>query len=215
MKLGTKSLLFGVHAFWLHPFFVALAWWKLFGFRRVDIGSERISITPGGRGFPLYTGLWDWRLWLAFFVHDLGYWGCAAMDDADGERHPEFGGTLMGQATFGDGPIARVAWEFFVRYHSRFFAKQEGAALSPLAYADKLSIAMTPAWVYLPLANLTGEIREYMSAAANGPSGKYAGEGKIITTQRAWLRSCQDFCRAWVEEHKDGRADAWTGRGAA
>lgn len=27
MRIGTKSVLFGAHAFWIHPFFVALAWW--------------------------------------------------------------------------------------------------------------------------------------------------------------------------------------------
>ena len=48
MKVGTKSVLFGAHAFWLHPFFVAVAWTRLYG-------------------FP-----WDPRLWVAFFVHDLG-----------------------------------------------------------------------------------------------------------------------------------------------
>ena len=49
MKVGTKSVIFGVHSILIHPFFVAWAWWKLFG-------------------FP-----WDPRLWVAFFVHDLGY----------------------------------------------------------------------------------------------------------------------------------------------
>ena len=32
MKIGTKSLLFGAHQFVLHPLFLALAWWKLYGF---------------------------------------------------------------------------------------------------------------------------------------------------------------------------------------
>ena len=44
MRVGTKSVLFGVHAVWIHPFFVAWAWWKLFG-------------------FP-----WDLQLWVAFFL---------------------------------------------------------------------------------------------------------------------------------------------------
>jgi hypothetical protein len=51
MKVGTKSVLFGAHCFLIHPFFVAAAWIKLYG-------------------FP-----WDPRLWIAFFVHDLGYFG--------------------------------------------------------------------------------------------------------------------------------------------
>jgi hypothetical protein len=36
MKIGTKSVLFGAHCFLVHWFFVALGWWKLYGFRNVD-----------------------------------------------------------------------------------------------------------------------------------------------------------------------------------
>ena len=31
MNIGTKSLLYGAHQFALHPFFVALAWRRLYG----------------------------------------------------------------------------------------------------------------------------------------------------------------------------------------
>ena len=48
-----------------------VAWWSLYG-------------------FP-----WDPRLWVAFFTHDLGYVGCRKMDDAEGEKHVEFGARLM------------------------------------------------------------------------------------------------------------------------
>ena len=71
MKVGTKSVLFGYHCFFIHPFFVALAWWKLYG-------------------FP-----WDIRLWVAFFVHDIGYWGKPNMDGPEGETHPIFGARIM------------------------------------------------------------------------------------------------------------------------
>lgn len=71
MRLGTKSLLFGVHSFWCHPFFVAAAWWRLYG-------------------FP-----WDFRLWVCFLVHDWGYWGCEHMDDEKGERHPVIGAWIV------------------------------------------------------------------------------------------------------------------------
>src|SRR5690348_11894818 len=47
-SIGTKSVICGAHCFFLHPWFVALAWWKLYG-------------------FP-----WDPRLWFAFWLHDLG-----------------------------------------------------------------------------------------------------------------------------------------------
>lgn len=71
MKIGTKSVLFGAHQFLIHPWFVALGWWKLYG-------------------FPF-----DPRLWVAFFVHDLGYIGKPNMDGPEGERHPVFGASIM------------------------------------------------------------------------------------------------------------------------
>jgi hypothetical protein len=72
MKIGTKSVLFGAHCFLLHPWFVLWAWIKLYG-------------------FP-----WDPRLWVAFFVHDLGYWGKPNMDGPEGETHVELGAKIMG-----------------------------------------------------------------------------------------------------------------------
>ena len=71
MKTGTKSILYGAHCFLLHPVFVAVAWVKLFGWT------------------------WDPRVWVAFFVHDLGYWGKPNMDGKEGETHPELGAKIM------------------------------------------------------------------------------------------------------------------------
>src|SRR5271166_3701015 len=71
MRVGTKSVLFGYHSWWLHPFLVAEAWRRLYG-------------------FP-----WDPRLWVAFFVHDLGYFGMPNMDGVEGKQHPFFGAAIM------------------------------------------------------------------------------------------------------------------------
>ena len=93
MTIGTKSVLFGAHQFLLHPWFVAWGWWTLYG-------------------FPF-----DPRLWVAFFVHDLGYIGKPNMDGPEGELHPRFGARLMALLfdwtdrtfRFSDGgPIARL-----------------------------------------------------------------------------------------------------------
>lgn len=73
MKIGTKSVLFGAHQFLIHPLFVAAAWWRLYGFPR------------------------DPRLWVAFFIHDLGYIGKPNMDGPEGEAHPELGARIMGE----------------------------------------------------------------------------------------------------------------------
>ena len=73
MKIGTKSVLFGAHCFFLHPIFVFAAWYRLYG-------------------FPF-----DPRLWFCFFLHDIGYFGKPNMDGPEGETHVEFGANIMGK----------------------------------------------------------------------------------------------------------------------
>lgn len=75
-NIGTRSVLYGAHCFFIHPWFVALAWIKLYG-------------------FPF-----DPRLWIAFLVHDLGYIGKPNIDGHEGEQHPNWGAEFMG-AFFG------------------------------------------------------------------------------------------------------------------
>src|SRR5260370_28865337 len=77
MTVGTRSVLFGTHAFWLHFWFLAIAWVRCFGVPR------------------------DVRLWVAFAVHDLGYLGKNDVEGRDGETHVELGASIMG-FFFGD-----------------------------------------------------------------------------------------------------------------
>jgi len=79
MRVGTKSVLFGAHCFFIHPFFVAFGWWAL------------------GQ-FP-----WDPRLWAAFFLHDLGYLFSPNMDGPEGEEHVHLGAKIMGLGIPGQG----------------------------------------------------------------------------------------------------------------
>jgi hypothetical protein len=189
MKVGTKSVLFGAHAFWIHPWFVALAWWKLYG-------------------FPL-----DPRLWVAFFVHDLGYVGKPNMDGKEpggGEEHPYLGAFIM-RVLFGE------EWADFCLRHSRFMCKRLGRTHSRLCVADKLSIVLTPAWLYLPMVNWSGEVHEYMKLAdarhAEGEprfEGKYVGMNVFSEDQQQWFANVQTYLNRWVNEHKDLRVDTWT-----
>lgn len=204
MKVGTKSVLFGAHCFFLHPWFVAWAWWKLYR-------------------FP-----WDPRLWVAFFVHDLGYWGMEEMDDEKGEMHP-WPGALVMSRLFDRGGLSKPhratirlevveglgPWGRLSLLHSRFLSKRYGRKPSRLCMADKLAIALTPAWLYIPMASATGEIREYMAKAksrnlVNSRDGKYATMNVYSADKREWYRSVQDYVRRYVEEHRDGREDTWT-----
>lgn len=220
MRIGTKSVLFGAHQFLIHPLFVAVAWWRLHGFRRVEIGSrtvwrevelnDRESLRRAFRR-TVFTSLFDPRLWIAFFVHDLGYVGKPNMDGPEGELHPQWGAALM-HRWFGE------PWFEFVYYHSRFLAKQNRQQPSVLCLADKLAGAMEPWWLYLPRVNLTGEIHEYMSKSGRMASSKYNGEtvNKYesmqleMGSQRAWHSSYKSYVRRYVAEHKDGRPDTWT-----
>jgi hypothetical protein len=209
MRIGTKSVLFGAHQFLIHPCFVAWAWWKLYGWSVVEHWSSVRGLDPGERSpltKPVRTSLRDWRLWLAFFVHDLGYLGKPNMDGPEGERHPELGARILFRAT------GLTPWSHFVLYHSRFYAKQHGAPVSPLCIADKLATPLMPAWLYLPLARATGEIREYMAKSAhmNETGGKYAGFNLSLDDERQWHADMCAYMRRWVEEHRDGCADTWT-----
>jgi hypothetical protein len=186
LPVGTRSLLFGVHQVLIHPWFVALAWWRLYG-------------------FP-----WDPRLWVAFFVHDLGYWGKRDMDGLEGETHVELGARIMGRLfdrdAFGAGDATRYRWHDFSLYHSRFYAKKAGAPFSRLCVADKLSICLTPEWLYLSLARLSGEIHEYMSRVDT----KYSRMGIDRSDYVKWRRSMCEYIERWCEAHKNGGEDTWT-----
>ena len=173
MNIGTRSVLFGVHQFAIHPWFVAWAWWRLYG-------------------FPF-----DPRLWIAFFLHDLGYLGKPNMDGKEGEEHPLWAASLMG-SLFG------IKWHTFCFYHSRYLAKRDDRPFSRLCVADKLAIALTPAWLYLPLSRLSGELEEYM----RGQGGRTPAGDR---SPWEWYRDVQRYCKAWAWAHVDGKRDTWTG----
>ena len=184
MRVGTKSVLFGAHSWWLHPFFVSAAWWRLYG-------------------FP-----WDIRVWLAFAVHDLGYWGRNDMDGPDGEAHVLLGGRIMG-FLFGE------PWQSFTVRHSRYWAKRVDLPVSRLCAADKLAFALMPAWLYLPKTRATGELAEYMQRSASRQAGgeRFTEEESAMISSsdsRVWLEGLQRYTRRWVDRHLDGGEDNWT-----
>jgi hypothetical protein len=172
MKVGTKSLLFGVHQVILHPIFVFIAWWKLFGFPK------------------------DPRLWIAFIVHDLGYWGKPNMDGkGEGETHPEKGARIIHKLFDPYSPEPHVYymnyWYNFMLYHSRFYAKLNNAPISKLCVADKYVFCIQPRWMYLPMARWSGEIYEYMDENRNRSGHSYKDEND-------WFDHVKKFMNDWV-----------------
>ena len=211
MKVGTKSILFGAHCFFIHPWVLAIAWQKLYG-------------------FP-----YDPRLWVAFFVHDLGYFGKSNMDGEEGERHPEFGARIMGRLFDGEPPNEkpqfserfnwdiwqiikgfkhpinkrRGFWYRFVYYHSRFLCKRDGRHYTPLCVADKLAIAIEPSWMYLPRAWLSGELHEYMKESQQKHQDVVMSASDVSTPKK-WHKEVKAYCKRWAYEHRNGKIDSKT-----
>ncbi len=165
MRIGTKSVLFGAHAFWIHPWVIAYAWWKLYGWRTVECRNTRT-----------HPALWKPWLWVVFFVHDLGYLGKPNMDGLEGEAHPWRGANVLYWLQTGWGfillnPLKTIRkghyaivypwelsrrwlyskmigrqwgiWGDFSLYHSRYLAKKYNTGYSLLCVADKLAISLT------------------------------------------------------------------------
>lgn len=130
ISIGTRSVLFGVHQFILHPFFVYCAWGRIYG--KSPTLKESICI----------------------FFHDIGYMGKPNMDGDEGKDHPALGGKIVNY--FLGKEYANLS-----RYHSRSYALKYGKDNSKLALPDKLSTLLYPAWLYLFLGELSGEITEY------------------------------------------------------
>lgn len=176
MNVGTKSLLFGVHCFFIHPYYVWKGYCKL-------------------HGFTLHPAILT-----ACLVHDWGYWGCPNMDGPEGKLHPWLGGQIM-HKVFDRTPtkeIQRVPiqyvdkggalvngttilttykpketkWKDFTRFHSKSYAKMFNAEPSKLYAADKLAYVLTPDWLYKLHCLLTGEYKEYLAEWENHTGNK-------------------------------------------
>lgn len=183
MNVGTKSVLFGAHCFFIHPLMLWRAWTKLYG-------------------FP-----WDPRYYFAFFLHDFGYLGKPNMDGEEGQTHPEFGANIM-RWLFGD------VWGDFCLFHSRRYAKVKGKEVSRLCVADKLATSLMPAWLFIPMTSLTGELQEYMKPDAdpNFESPEYIN---LVATTRdpyAWFAGLKLYMDGVIEKmNKDALSieDLW------
>lgn len=205
MKMGTKSVLFGYHCLPLHGWFVLWGWWSLNRFRRVEIGETKIA---GIYRRPVYASILSPTLWLAAFIHDIGYWGKPDMDGKEGETHPEVAARYM-RAHFGE------AWGSLCLYHSRFYAKRDGAVPSALCYADKVAYLKYPTWLIVLLVSATGEVQEYLRNASRDTNGKLICDGQrhnegALPTVREWAEGVKDFVRDWIAKHADGSPDTTT-----
>jgi hypothetical protein len=136
------------------------------------------------------------------------------MDGPEGELHPFFGANLMSilfdKGRFWDNnrdDDPDSCWYQLCLFHSRYLCKQLNCKPSRLCFADKLALALTPWWLYLPMVTATGEIKEYLKHAQTADSAHWKPTGY---DKRRWFKQLQEYMREWVAEHIDGREDTWT-----
>lgn len=188
-------MLFGVHQFLWHPITVTLAWRWLYG------------------AWP------KWHELVAIAYHDVGYIGCANMDDDEGQLHPIAGAEVAANTVsriatavaFLRSPIrflldgeyqAVTSLRVYMQTketrelclgHSRFFSKRMGTPVSKLFLADKACIFFDPAWFYLLRASLSGELPEYLENCRRSTF--------IAMTPMQWFKWYRDKVRNMVHQH--------------
>ncbi|MEQ1887025.1 MAG: hypothetical protein ABL967_18325 [Bryobacteraceae bacterium] len=123
------------------------------------------------------------------------------MDGPSGEEHVILGAKIMG-ALFG------AAWEDECLRHSRYWSRRMGLPISRLCLADKLAFSLAPAWLYLPMAQWTGELDEYMMRSRERQAGDHGftdEEALLIrsASSEEWLRGLQSYTLRWVDRHRD------------
>lgn len=184
MTVGTRSILFGVHNIFIHPLYVAIGWWRLFG--------------P-----PL-----DPRLWFAFLVHDLGYIGKPSMEGPVGEKHVELGARIM-HALFGAewGDFCRRHSRYYARSHGLSISRL--CVADKLAFVltpDWLYLPLARA------SGELGEymIRAKERQAGNDHFTMAETIQLNSTDPEVWLRGLKSYTLRWVVQHRTGYDDTWT-----
>ena len=184
MRVGTKSVLFGAHCFFIHPFFVAVGWWILYGFPR------------------------DLRLWAAFCFHDIGYLGKPNMDGDEGEGHVHLGAKIMGLlfgshwADFTLRHSRYWAKKHGVTVSKLCYADKLAFVLTP----PWLYLPMARATGELAEYMAKSLDRQAGCAAFSESERAHLESGK----PDLWLKSLQTDTRRWLKKHRNGRADTWT-----
>lgn len=184
MKIGTKTVLFGVHQFLWHPFTVWRAWRWLY------------------RSNPKW-----WQL-VAIVCHDLGYIGKGDLDGREGRRHPDGGATITLKFVrwlTNDQELHANAF-FCSLLHSRAYAQDIDMEPSDLCWADKACILFDPPWFYLLRARLAGELPEF-KLNAEPYIGKADDEAWLL-----WYRSRIRSLLFRMDISDEAREDMETGK---
>jgi hypothetical protein len=176
MTVGTRSVVFGVHSIFIHPFLVAVGWWKLYGFPH------------------------DLRLWLSFALHDIGYFGRNSMEGPEAEAHVELGAHIMGKLFGRDwAEFCRRHSRYYARSRglqiSRLCVADKLAfVLTPAWLYLPLARASGELWEYIERSKDRQAGTELFTPA----------EWSLVNSQnpREWLIGLQSFTYRWVLKNR-------------
>lgn len=106
------------------------------------------------------------------------------------------------------GSLFGSVWEDECLRHSRYWSRRMGLPISRLCLADKMAFALTPAWLYVPMARWTGELREYMMRSRQRQAGdnSFTSEEEMLVQSEVpeeWLQGLQSYTLRWVDRHRD------------
>lgn len=174
MRVGTKSVLFGAHAFLLHPIAVLIAYTHLFELPR------------------------DPRLLLAIGVHDLGYWGMDSVEGQGSEEHVELGGRIM------DFICGRPWGDFVRRHSRSWCERHGKAysrlcVADKLAFVLTPAWLYLP---MARASGELGEY--ITATDGQEGDGKFTeAERRLLQSgdARLWLQGLKSYTRRWVERH--------------
>jgi hypothetical protein len=178
MRVGTKSVLFGAHAFYLHPIVALVAYTRLFGLPR------------------------DPRLLLAIGVHDWGYWGMASVEGDGSEAHVELGGRIMDRLCGRRwGVFVRRHSRSWCERHGQPYSPL--CVADKLAFVITPAWLYLP---MARASGELGEYMAAADGHESG--GKFTQAERNLLQSRdtkLWLRGLKSYTRRWVEAHRNGQ----------
>jgi hypothetical protein len=180
MRVGTKSVLFGAHAFFLHPLAVLLGYVCVYGVPR------------------------DPRLLLGILVHNVGYWGMDSVEGEDSDNHVELGGRIMDRLCgrhWGDfvRRHSRSWCELHDQPYSRLCVADKVAFVMTPAW---LYLPMARA------SGELGEYMAAADGRESGAKFTQAERHLLQSGDpKLWLKGLKSYTRRWVEAHGNGQCE--------
>jgi hypothetical protein len=177
---SPKSVLFGAHAFSLHPLAVLVAYTWLFGCPR------------------------DPRLILAILIHDVGYWGMDSVEGDGSAEHVELGGRIMDRLCGRRwGNFVRRHSRSWCELHDQPYSRL--CIADKLAFVITPGWLYLP---MAKASGELGEYMT--AADGREGDGRFTEpERRLLQSgdPTLWLKGLKSYTKRWVEAHRNGQCE--------